>query len=59
MGRPRLSIGTYGKINNTAEIEPGKWRARTRYRYADGKARQVERFGPSRVKAEAALKRPC
>ncbi|GAA4705873.1 site-specific integrase [Kocuria gwangalliensis] len=56
MGRPRLSIGTYGKIN-TAEIEPGKWRARTRYRYANGKARQVERFEPSRVKAEAALKK--
>lgn len=56
MGRPRLSIGTYGTINVT-EIQPGKWRARTRYRYADGKARQVERYATSRVKAEATLKK--
>lgn len=55
MPRPRMSIGTYGAVN-LAEVQPGKWRARTRYRYADGKARQVERFGLTRAKAEAALK---
>lgn len=55
MARPRMGIGTYGAIN-MAEVQPGKWRARTRYRYADGKARQVERFGPSKSRAESALK---
>lgn len=55
MARPRMGIGTYGTIN-TAEIQPGKWRARTRYRFADGKARQVEKFAPSRAKAVSALK---
>ncbi len=55
MARPRMGIGTYGTIN-TAEIQPGKWRARTRYRFADGKARQVEKFAPSRAKAISALK---
>lgn len=55
MPRPRMGIGTYGTIN-TAEIQPGKWRARTRYRFADGKARQVEKFAPSRAKAISALK---
>lgn len=34
----------------------GRCRARTRYRFADGKSRQVERFAPSRARAEAALK---
>lgn len=33
------------------------WRARTRFRFDDGKLRQVERFGESEAKAEAALKR--
>jgi hypothetical protein len=55
MARPRMGIGTYGTINTT-EVQPAKWRARTRYRYADGKARQVERFGSSRAKAESTLK---
>lgn len=50
-----MGIGTYGTINTT-EVQPGKWRARTRYRYGDGKARQVERFGSSRAKAEFALR---
>lgn len=55
MARPRMGIGTYGTIN-TIEVQPGKWRARTRYRFADGKARQVEKFAPSRAKAVSALK---
>ncbi|WP_286956688.1 phage integrase central domain-containing protein [Brevibacterium sp. UBA7493] len=56
MGRPRLEIGTYGTIH-VAQTTVGSWRARTRYRFADGKSRQVERSGTSRAKAEAALKR--
>lgn len=55
MARPRMGIGTYGTIHTT-EVQSGKWRARTRYRFADGKARQVEKYGPSRAKATAALK---
>ncbi|WP_456504080.1 site-specific integrase [Arthrobacter sp. UYCu723] len=50
-----MGIGTYGIINAT-EVQPGKWRARTRYRFADGKARQVEKYAPSRAKALSALK---
>lgn len=32
------------------------WRARTRYRFEDGKSRQVERFGSTPARAENALK---
>ncbi|WP_158297138.1 site-specific integrase [Zhihengliuella sp. ISTPL4] len=39
-----------------AEVQPGKWRARARYRFADGKSRQIEKHAPSRAKATAALK---
>jgi integrase len=55
MARPRMGIGTYGTIN-TSEVQPGKWRARTRYRFTDGRARQVEKYGASRAKATSALK---
>jgi len=55
MARPRLDIGTYGTIH-TAEVAPGKWRARTRYRFSDGKSRQIEKHATSRAKAIAALK---
>lgn len=55
MARPRTPISGYGRIS-LVEVEPRKWRARTRYRFDDGKLRQVERFAPSRAKAEAALK---
>jgi integrase len=50
-----MAIGTYGTINTT-EVLPGKWRARARYRFADGKARQIEKFGSSKAKAVTALK---
>lgn len=56
MSRARNPIGSHGTIN-TKEIAPGKFRARTRYRFADGKLRQVERFASTRAKAEHALKR--
>lgn len=55
MSRPRNPIGTHGVIK-IDEIAPGKVRARTRYRFSDGKLRQVERFGSSKSKAEHALK---
>lgn len=55
MARPRTGIGTYGTIN-TVEVQPEKWRARTRYRFADGKSRQVEKYAPSKAKAVSALK---
>lgn len=55
MARPRTPLSSYGTISAT-EIAPGKWRARTRYRFDDGKLRQVERFGVSETKAKIALK---
>jgi len=55
--RPRNPIGTYGVVNVT-EIEPGRWRARTLYRFEDGKRRQVERVreGKTGAKATQALR---
>ena len=53
MGRPRLPISTYGTIN-VRELSPGVWRARTQYRFPDGKRRQVERIRPGRTGARAA-----
>ncbi|WP_309065341.1 site-specific integrase [Microbacterium sp.] len=55
MARPRTPLNSYGRIT-TVEVEPGKWRARTRYRFPSGSLKQVERFAPSRAKAETALK---
>lgn len=55
MARPRNPIGSHGIIKIDA-IAPGKFRARTRYRFSDGKSRQVERFGSTGPKAENSLK---
>ncbi|MDN4521422.1 site-specific integrase [Mycolicibacterium austroafricanum] len=55
MGRPRLGIGTYGKITRS-EVGDGRWVARTRFRDFDGVTRQVKAHGRSGAKAEAALK---
>lgn len=56
MARPRNPIGSHGIIKIDEIIPKEKYRARTRYRFQDGKARQVERFGTSSAKAEHALK---
>lgn len=56
MARPRTPLSSYGRIS-TIEVDAGKWRARTRYRFDDGKLRQVERFAPSKAKAEEALRK--
>lgn len=55
MARPRNPIGSHGIIN-IDEIGLGKFRARTRYRFSDGKSRQVERFSTTGPKAENKLK---
>lgn len=55
MGRPRTPINTYGRTT-VALMTPGRWRARTRYRFDDGILRQVERFGETRAKAELNLR---
>ena len=52
MARPRLPISTYGTVN-VRELTPGIWRARTLYRFPDGKRRQVERIRPGRTGAKA------
>lgn len=54
MPRPPLAVGTWGAIS-TKEVEPGVWRALTRYRDTDGKTRQVEARAVSANKARAAL----
>lgn len=56
MARPRNPIGSHGVIK-VDEILPGKYRARTRYRFADGKSRQVERQAASPAAATHALKK--
>jgi integrase len=46
------------RIVQVGEGEPfDAWRARAQYRFDDGRMRQVERFAPTRAKAEAALRR--
>lgn len=56
MARPRTPLSSYGTIS-LVEVVPGKWRAHTRYRFDDGRLRQVERFAVSRAKAEVKLKK--
>jgi integrase len=55
MGRPRTPISAHGALH-VVELSPGRWRARARYRFEDGRLRQVERFGPSKAKATASLR---
>lgn len=54
MARPRTPIGSFGALV-VQEMKPGTWRARARYRFDDGKLRQIERFAASKAKARAAL----
>ena len=55
MARPRTEIGTYGVIK-TDQLAPAKWRARARYRFQDGRSRQIERVASSEAKATQRLK---
>lgn len=68
MGRPRTEMGKWGRPATVGQVqldgrwikaEPGtkptRWRARVRVRDLDGKVREVERFGTTKAKAEAAL----
>lgn len=55
MARPPLTLGTWGEIAR-AEIAPGKWRARAKYRDWDGRTRLVERTGKTGAAAERVLK---
>jgi integrase len=54
MARPRTPISSYGAVS-IVELQPGRWRARTRYRFEDGKVRQVERFAQTKGRARAKL----
>jgi integrase len=59
-GRPPLRIGQHGRITR-AQVDPGVWVARCRYRDLDGVTRPVERRTPPNLRdeygarAEAAL----
>lgn len=54
MPRPRLELGTWGKITRT-EIADNKWRARARFRDFTGRTKQREAYGESGAKAERNL----
>lgn len=54
MPRPRLDLGTWGKITRT-EIAESKWRARARFRDFTGRTKQREAYGDSGAKAERNL----
>ncbi|GAA2751920.1 site-specific integrase [Amnibacterium kyonggiense] len=47
-----MPIGSHGVVN-VHQVEPGVWRARTLYRFPDGKRRQVERLRRGRTGAKA------
>ncbi|MGJ9414350.1 tyrosine-type recombinase/integrase [Aeromicrobium sp. CF4.19] len=70
MARPRTEVGSFGAVRLIGQVQvdgrwttvpegtrPTRWRARTKYRDEDGMLRDVERFAPTKAKAEAALKR--
>ena len=54
MARPRTPVSSHGEIH-IAKMASGKWRARARYRFDDGRLRQVERFASTGPKARASL----
>lgn len=54
MARPRTPIGAHGAIS-VVLLDDGSWRARTRFRFEDGRLRQVERFDTSGPKARRKL----
>lgn len=54
MARPRLELGTWGKVTRS-EISPGKHRARARFRDFTGRTKQVEAYGKSGAEAERRL----
>lgn len=71
VGRPRTAVGTEGRISLTGQVladdgkrwvnaptgtRPQRWRARAKHRDRDGQLREVERFAPTKGKAETALK---
>lgn len=56
MARPRLDIGTYGKIR-TEQLGPRKWKAIAKYRDADGHTRRYTKTGSTEKAAERELKR--
>ena len=53
-GRPRLAVGTFGRLDLAAQSSG--WRARVWVRDLDGKRRRVQATASSQRKAEAALK---
>lgn len=55
MGRQRLGVGEFGEISSAKEDKV--WRARARYRSAQGSLRQLGATGATKKKAEAELRR--
>lgn len=69
MARPRTALGTAGSMTVVGQVNQDgrwvqapegvkatRWRARAKYRDSDGVLRDVERFAPTKAKAEAKLR---
>lgn len=56
MGRPRLSIGSFGDLT-TRTLRSGRFEARARYRDWDGRSRIVQATAETATAAERALKK--
>ena len=55
MGRPPLTLGTYGRIDFHRDSASGRVRARARFRDFDGQCRAITRWAGSEVDAQARL----
>lgn len=71
VARPRMQVGASGKVSLTAQVydeerhryvtaargarKVARWRARARVRDGDGQLREVERYAPTKAKAQVAI----
>ncbi|RZQ60327.1 tyrosine-type recombinase/integrase [Amycolatopsis suaedae] len=55
MGRPPLSVGTYGNVS-TRKLGRDRWQAYARYRAADGSLMPAKRRGKTKTEAENRLR---
>ncbi len=55
MARPRIPVGVFGEISS-GRLGSGRFRARVRYRDADGRPRQLEAHGANAAEAKRRLR---
>lgn len=56
MARPRMPIGTWGKLSTPHQLPSGEWETRARFRNMDGSIKFVRRTGKSKTAATNNLK---